>query len=165
VSDTPKLRIIFDGPPAHESGRFVEVEDEAGGGVRVGEWVADKEPYWALVIDDPRALRSRIATLEARLTIEGDNPFPEGYDALDLANDRIRLLEAQVEQAREALEDFANSGIRHDLHPTMHEGNTATGSQVGYSVGFVYGYLDRADKSIRERAKAALQALREGGKG
>ena len=74
-------------------------------------------------------------------------------------------LRAQVEQAREALEDFANSGIRHDLHPTMHEGNTATGSQVGYSVGFVYGYLDRADKSIRERAKAALQALREGGEG
>lgn len=79
--------------------------------------------------------------------------------------DRIATLESRLEQARTALEDFAKMGIRHDLHPTMHEGNWSSGSQVGYSVGFVYGYLDSADKGVRERAKAALQALREGGEG
>ena len=30
------IDIVFDGPPSHESGRFVEVEDEAGRSIRVG---------------------------------------------------------------------------------------------------------------------------------
>lgn len=30
--------IVFDGPPGPEAGRFVEVEDEAGHSIRVGDW-------------------------------------------------------------------------------------------------------------------------------
>ena len=44
------------------------------------------------------AQNKRIAELEARLKIEGDHPFPEGYDALDMANDRIKILKAEVER-------------------------------------------------------------------
>lgn len=33
----PKLRIIFDGPPGHESGRFIETEDLEGHGRQLGE--------------------------------------------------------------------------------------------------------------------------------
>jgi len=44
-----KVCIVFDGPPSHESGRFVEVEDEAGRGVGLGEWAERDDGCWALV--------------------------------------------------------------------------------------------------------------------
>ncbi len=40
--------IVFDSPPAHESGRFIEVEDAKGAGVSLGEWVERPDGYWAL---------------------------------------------------------------------------------------------------------------------
>lgn len=42
------IDIVFDGPPAHESGRFVEVENAQGASVRVGQWVHRPDGYWAL---------------------------------------------------------------------------------------------------------------------
>ena len=33
------IDIVFDGPPSHESGRFVEVEDADGKSISIGEWV------------------------------------------------------------------------------------------------------------------------------
>lgn len=44
------IDIVFDGPPAHESGRFIEVEDENGCGTNVGEWVERPDGFWALRI-------------------------------------------------------------------------------------------------------------------
>jgi len=49
VNSVPGLAIIFDGPPSHESGRFVEVEIDGKGG-RVGEWVEREDGLWALVL-------------------------------------------------------------------------------------------------------------------
>lgn len=40
--------IVFDGPPGPESGRFVEVEDDQGRSVRLGEWVQRSDGFWAL---------------------------------------------------------------------------------------------------------------------
>lgn len=44
------INIIFDGPPSHESGRFVEVETDDGKSVSVGEWVERPDGMWALRI-------------------------------------------------------------------------------------------------------------------
>jgi energy-coupling factor transporter ATP-binding protein EcfA2 len=44
------IDVVFDGPPGHESGRFVEVEDESGASVSVGEWVDRGNGLWALRI-------------------------------------------------------------------------------------------------------------------
>ncbi len=44
------INIIFDGPPSHESGRFVEVENDAGASIRVGEWIDRGDGTWALRI-------------------------------------------------------------------------------------------------------------------
>jgi hypothetical protein len=46
--------IVFDGPPSHESGRFVEVEDATGASIRLGEWIDRGNGLWALRIPDPR---------------------------------------------------------------------------------------------------------------
>ncbi len=40
--------VIFDGPPSHESGRFVEVETEDRRSVRAGEWKERPDGYWTL---------------------------------------------------------------------------------------------------------------------
>jgi hypothetical protein len=55
------IDIVFDGPPSHESGRFIEVEDEHGHSIKVGRWVHHDDGYWALRLPDPRAaVRKRV---------------------------------------------------------------------------------------------------------
>ena len=44
------INIIFDGPPSHESGRFVEVETDDGKSISAGEWIERSDGYWALRI-------------------------------------------------------------------------------------------------------------------
>lgn len=47
ISDD-RIDIVFDGPPSHESGRFVEVENAQGKSIKFGEWVQRPDGYWAL---------------------------------------------------------------------------------------------------------------------
>lgn len=66
------LDIVFDGPPGHESGRFVEVENERGKSVHAGEWLGpDKDKLYRLRIPrwspstnelDPRTVDAIAAT-------------------------------------------------------------------------------------------------------
>lgn len=46
------IDVVFDGPPGPEAGRFVEVEDNAGGSCKVGEWIDRGNGFWALRIRD-----------------------------------------------------------------------------------------------------------------
>lgn len=46
------IDVVFDGPPSHESGRFVEVEDNSGRSVKIGEWIDRGNGLWALRIRD-----------------------------------------------------------------------------------------------------------------
>lgn len=45
-----EIRIVFDGPPGLEAGRFVEVENEHGQSINVGEWRQRADGLWELVI-------------------------------------------------------------------------------------------------------------------
>ena len=45
--------IVFDGPPGPVSGRFVEVEDDQGRGIAIGEWIERDSGMWALRIQLP----------------------------------------------------------------------------------------------------------------
>ena len=45
-----EIRIVFDGPPGPEAGRFVEVENEHGQSINVGEWRQRADGLWELVI-------------------------------------------------------------------------------------------------------------------
>ncbi len=44
------INIIFDGPPSHESGRFVDVETDDGKSIDVGEWIERRDGLWTLRI-------------------------------------------------------------------------------------------------------------------
>lgn len=63
-----KIRIVCDGPPGPESGRFVEVEDESGKSIAVGTWETHQEfgghQFWHLVLDDPREIAGLLARAE-----------------------------------------------------------------------------------------------------
>ena len=63
TTDTSKwIDIVFDGPPSHESGRFIEVEDDKGRGFGFGEWVQRGDGYWVLRIPNyEAALREVLA--------------------------------------------------------------------------------------------------------
>lgn len=42
------IDIVFDGPPGHQTGRFVEIERQDGSSVKVGEWIERNDGYWVL---------------------------------------------------------------------------------------------------------------------
>ena len=48
VSAQEPVYVIFDGPPSHESGRFVEVETKDGKSVSAGKWENYGGKYWRL---------------------------------------------------------------------------------------------------------------------
>lgn len=77
------IHIVFDGPPSHESGRFVEVETPDGKGISVGRWEENETGgYWSLVIDDPTAELRRLLGQEHTAQIDR-------VDALEKANEEI----------------------------------------------------------------------------
>lgn len=57
---TDYIDIVFDGPPSHESGRFVEVENAAGASINVGEWLQRPDGYWVLRIPQQDEVRAQL---------------------------------------------------------------------------------------------------------
>lgn len=47
-----RIRVIFDGPPGHNPGRFVDVENHEGKSINAGDWV-QRCNYWELRINNP----------------------------------------------------------------------------------------------------------------
>lgn len=61
----PFIDIVFDGPPSHDSGRFVEVEDESGKSISIGEWVKRDDGYWTLRVPSAPSMQAEIDRLRA----------------------------------------------------------------------------------------------------
>ncbi len=76
------IHIVFDGPPAPEAGRFVEVETHDGKSISVGEW-QQHGAYWHLVIPAPAPPAPAPVPTQAAPFPEPE--FPEIYDRATLA--------------------------------------------------------------------------------
>lgn len=86
------IDIVFDGPPSHESGRFVESEDENGHGINAGEWIDRGNGLWALRISRPSkddlvlahvlAERIRAAVIAPGFDLNGVLAITKEMDAL-----------------------------------------------------------------------------------
>lgn len=63
LNESQEIRIRFDGPPSHESGRFIEVENEEGASLNFGEWVEDVDGTWLLVFPNPYILLETLKTI------------------------------------------------------------------------------------------------------
>lgn len=58
-----EIHLVFDGPPEHVAGRFVEAENSAGESISVGRWEQRGE-YWHLIIDAGEQRRVRPKEVE-----------------------------------------------------------------------------------------------------
>jgi len=87
--------IVFDGPPEHVSGRFVETEDERGSSIRLGQWVQRPDGYWALRVPrddgDPEIVKRAALSF-----LHGEDPegldLGELADALGVPHDEVEAL-------------------------------------------------------------------------
>ena len=80
MTDHEFIRIVFDGPPSHESGRFIEVETEHGNSISFGEWIEGEDGFWYLQFPNP-------ANEHAKLRME-------------IASDNDELLDCVIEEAK-----------------------------------------------------------------
>ena len=63
------IQFVIDGPPAHESGRFVELEDHTGASIGMGRWEDRGNGLWALIVEP-----AGTATLEAVMDLHRPAP-------------------------------------------------------------------------------------------
>jgi hypothetical protein len=50
MADNPHIDIVFDGPPDHDGGRLVEIEDAVGASVVIRTWLKRADGCWVLRI-------------------------------------------------------------------------------------------------------------------
>jgi len=93
----PYIDIVFDGPPAHESGRFIEVENPEGASVRVGEWIEREDGLWALRIPQ--------APVAEDHAVEAARILADGQDATSKAKAHARVGD------RDKADDFGKKAI------------------------------------------------------
>lgn len=74
------IDIVLDGPPGHESGRFVEVENAKGASVSVGEWLDRGNGLWALRIPLPAPRSGEWVSVPRKALdwLHGEAPDHEG---------------------------------------------------------------------------------------
>jgi len=97
-----EIHLVFDGPPEHVAGRFVEAENSAGESISVGRWEQRGE-YWHLII--PRAAEvERVQRLEkvakaAKVVVDNrDDRFTDdGLKSWSSPDDMIALEDALAE--------------------------------------------------------------------
>lgn len=48
--EAQEIHVVFDSPPGRDMPTLIEVEDENGHGIQVGEWRERPDGYWELVL-------------------------------------------------------------------------------------------------------------------
>lgn len=133
------IDIVFDGPPGHCSGRFVEVEDAAGKSIRFGQWVERADGHWALRIAPSTSGEGVEA---AKRFLAEVNASADGMSTNDL-----------IEWAGKRLED-AQLVCRALLTAT------AEGERMAEALEYAAAHLDQAASALEksDRPAAALSA-------
>lgn len=154
--------VVFDGPPSHVCGRFVECENLSGASVGVGEWIDRGNGMWALRIDTHAAEVRRLREerdagkrIEARAIMKaGDlererDDLKEKVRRLQGVRDRFR---SQVE--RRDRERSENAQCWRDMMSIL-------GDHPDPQPVVLEGQRDRARRVVRERdeARARLATL------
>jgi NTP pyrophosphatase (non-canonical NTP hydrolase) len=122
------IDIVFDGPPSHESGRFVEVENEHGASINAGEWIQTPldgaSGWWRL--------RLKVAPSLNNLAV-GINQIARDHGFWEENRNMGEMLMLAVSELSEALEEHRDGKpnvyhefkmspgmpIPNDLRPTL----------------------------------------------
>lgn len=73
------INIIFDGPPAHKSGRFIEIETDKGESLKIGEWIDKGDGLWALRITELPTNKYKVWNCKIAIPFDSDYHF--GFDS------------------------------------------------------------------------------------
>lgn len=99
------IDVVFDGPPDHRGGRFVEVENEQGHSISAGNWIKWVKPnddeYWRLRIHTDRGINSIAKEMHAIATASG---FHSG-DAKKTPLEEVALWHSECSEAAEEIRD------------------------------------------------------------
>lgn len=120
---TDFIDVVFDGPPEHEAGRFVEVEDPDGKGIKVGEWLSPDETrrrgekkftqhLWRLRIPMRRSDDGLKAALES-ITKEHD-ALTKSFSGVE---QRAIAAECRVLELEEAQRAFSSTSVHGSATP------------------------------------------------
>lgn len=128
------IDIVFDGPPSSETGRFVEVENDQGASIKLGEWVDRGDGYWALRVNQ---------------TIISPEAVSAGAMAVGDYSKKVGLLYAStsdmIAAALEAAVPILQAQAKADELQLAYESGIADGSFTAYEEGFAKGYDDASD--------------------
>ncbi len=50
MEEIQEIHVVFDGPPGRNMPTLIEVEDQHGRGINVGQWRERPDGYWELVL-------------------------------------------------------------------------------------------------------------------
>jgi len=132
ITDEVAINVIFDGPPSHVSGRFVEVEDDDGHSINAGEWIERGDGCWAL----------RITNLPADSVVVPVEPTEE----MGLAGNVNKMTPLNLDRIEELLA-LRDKALQLTLQP-----------MVGSSDAVYYAYAD-ADEAYRQSIGEAFDQL------
>jgi hypothetical protein len=133
------LHVVFDGPPGHESGRFVECETPDGRSINAGEWHERNDGLWELRI--PNALTAAPAgitdeDIRAIRQLEADVQAYSGNEASG-RNEILRRKAAAYDAVRTAMHQVTGQGdtpeyrMSADEHDAMRRALKASVKVVG----------------------------------
>lgn len=55
---TKHIDIVFDRPPGPVNPQFIEVEDDQGRSIKIGEWLKREDGYWVLRLTEESVNRA-----------------------------------------------------------------------------------------------------------
>lgn len=97
-----EVHVILDGPPSHESGRFVECENADGKSINAGRW-EQRGKYWHLIINTTSGVRKGMLreTLDALVAIEANLGWPGSDNALKLIKAHREAITRAADQVKQ----------------------------------------------------------------
>lgn len=97
--------------------------------VMAGDWV-QWDHYYGLVTA-VKLMREQIKGYKTRLDLDKPNPFPDGYDAIDLLKDRMSIMSAEQAQLAKDFTDWTNDLANCDYYP-IYDQTVSYGKCLGW---------------------------------
>lgn len=112
MRNTRRVRVILDGPPGPEAGRFVELEDDAGKSIGLGSWIElaprnpDAPSLWALEI--PIAETAQVASYR--------DDFEKMHQRMEAARAELEDARAQAAAAKRDADAWNETAKRYAIN-------------------------------------------------
>lgn len=98
------IDIVFDGGPGPEAPKFIEVEDERGRSINIGDWVSRGKGFWALRIKREKFMDPSLSFMELLLgqdALQAQMGHPTGAGEAGFKENMLHAIVEITEALRE----------------------------------------------------------------